>query len=66
MCCQNTMDTVQPLFCALLVRTLNNPCTEIWHATRPTQQNTEQQRMLVRTRTKESLFLQVIKLHCAK
>lgn len=65
-CCQNTMDTVQSLFCSLLMCTLYNPCTQIWHATCTTQQNTEQQRMLARAHTKESLFLQVIKLHFAK
>lgn len=66
MCCQNTKDTVQPPFCTLPMLTLYNPCTQIWHTARPTQQNTEQQRMLVRAPTKESLFLQVIKLHFAK
>lgn len=65
-CCQNTMDTVQSLFCSLLMCALYNPCTQIWHATCTTQQNTEQQRMLARAHTKESLFLQVIKLHFAK
>lgn len=54
MCCENTMDTVQPLFCALLMRTQSNPCTRIWHTARTSQQNTEQQqRMLARACTKE-------------